>query len=257
MKQYSFFALLIIGTMLSCKNENPETTNATVVKDSIQTTDTGQNSTQAEDSVIFHIGSHEFEVSASSEGEFDAVADPFNIKDTSETVRIKKAGPAVSQKGDSLIFTCANSKAAYLISNHVEDDPDNYSAYTFIQDMPKINQWLIMASYYESYGYIFIDKTSGDSTMLYGMPVVSPDNKFILTFNQDLEAGFTYNGFQLFEMNGSKLLAVGTKELISWGPDNVKWKNSNTLLVQQSLIKPDSSNGGQQLVTEYVQIKMK
>jgi len=256
MKQYSFFAV-VLAIMLSCKNENPETTTTVVSEDSLHIGEKNMPTVEMWDSIIFHIGNREFEISTSSEHEFDAVADPFNVKDTSEVIRIKKAAPAVSRSGDSLIFKSSNSKVAYLINNDNGDDVDNYAVYSFIQDMSKINQWLVMASYYESYGYIFIDKTSGDSTMLYGMPVVSPDNKYILTFNQDLEAGFTYNGFQLFEMNGSKPVAAGTKELISWGPDNVKWKNSNTLLVQQSTIKPDSSNGGQQLVTEYVQIKMK
>ena len=156
-----------------------------------------------------------------------------------------------------LIFKSSSNKTAYLINVKDEDDVDAYSVYTFIQDMPKINQWLVMASYYESYGYVFIDKTSVDSTMLYGLPVASPDNKYIITFNQDIEAGFTYNGFQLFEMRDSKPVLQGEKELISWGPDNVKWKDATTLFVQQAQIKNDSSNGGQQLVTEYVQIKMK
>lgn len=256
MKKYSFFTL-VLAIMLSCKNENPETTTAVLIEDSLHVGDENVTVTEMQDSVIFHIGKYEFEISASTQHDFNAVADPFKMKDTSETDRIRKNASAISRSGDSLIFKCSNSKAAYLINNNDGDDVDNYAVYTFIQDMPKINQWLVMASYYESYGYVFIDKTSGDSTMLYGMPVVSPDNTYILTFNQDIEAGFTYNGFQLFEMNGSKPIAVGEKELIHWGPDNVKWKNSTTLLVQQSTIKPDSSNSGQQLVTEYVQIRMK
>lgn len=256
MKAFSFFTLFAALILFSCKNENAETSTA-VVSDSLHNENHDTHYSEMEDSIIFHIGNHAFEISASDEHAFGAVPDPFNMKDTSEASRIRKVASAVSRSGDSLIFQCANNQKAYIINSNNEEDIDNYSVYSFIQDMPSINQWLLMASYYEAYGYVFIDKTSGDTTLLYGMPVVSPDNKYILTFNQDIEAGFTFNGLQLLEIKDSKPVIIGEKPLYSWGPDNVKWKDATTLLVQQSQIKPDSTNGGQQMVTEYVQIKMK
>jgi hypothetical protein len=256
MKPYSFLILLAALIVFSCKNESHEST-ATTLADSVGAADNPQHSHELVDSVIFHIGKHEFEISKSNVIDFNAVPDPFQIKDTSELNRIQKNAPAVSRNGDSLVFMCVNHQTVYLINNKDGDDIDNYSVYTFIQDMPQINQWLIMAYYYEAFGYVLIDKASGDSTMLYGMPVVSPDNKYMITFNQDMEAGFTFNGFQLFEIKNFKPVQLGDKELYTWGPDNVKWKDAHTLLVQQSLTKDDFTTSERSIETEYVQIKMK
>jgi len=111
-----------------------------------------------------------------------------------------------------------------------------------------------MASYYEAYGYILVHKATGEMTELYGMPVVSPDKKYILSFNQDLEAGFTFNGFQFFELKEKPIL-IGTHELLTWGPDNVVWKDSNTLLVQQAFSKLEE--GEEDMVTKYVEVHVK
>ncbi|WP_018344979.1 hypothetical protein [Cytophaga aurantiaca] len=258
MKPYSFLIVLSALIVFSCKNETPESTDRDGLTDSTLIKDSEEHPIELVDSAIFHIGNHEFEIRASSPNEFNAAADPFKMKDTSEANRIQKVASAVSRSGDSLIFKCLNNKNTYLINdNDDEDDVDDYSVYTFIKDMPEINQWLVMGVYYEAYGYVFINKSSGDTTLLYGMPVVSPDNKYIITFNQDIQAGFTFNGFQLFEVNGSELIELGEKELYNWGPDNVRWKDETTLLVEQSHLKFDYTNSEQSITTEYIEIKMK
>ena len=239
MKVYSFLFLCILLSMFSCDTKNGETSSNTTA-DSLHTEEV-EDTVRFEgvtDSTSFHIGNKEFEIIPSTRAAFDAVKSSMNTMDTSEAKRIKKQSAFVSRKGDSLLFKCANNEPAYLINNP-NSDSDDFASYSFIQDMPEIGQWLIMGSYYEAYGYVFIDKTTGESTELYGMPVVSPDKKYIITFNQDLEAGFTFNGIQLFEMKDSKPVLLGAKELNSWGPDNVKWKDSNTLFVQQAFSKFD------------------
>lgn len=252
MKPYSFLFPAILLVLFSCDKQTPESTGA---RDSAVVSEIeNDHFFEMADSAVFHIGDREFELTASSKTDFDALEDPFKNIDTSEASRMQKYASAVSRKGDSLIITCTNNTVKYIVNNN-DEESNAFASYTFLKDMPEINQWLLMATYYEAYGYMLIDKTSGDSTVLYGMPVVSPDKKHILTFNQDLEANFTFNGFQLFEMQHAAPILIGTKELYTWGPDQVKWKDANTLLVQQA--KSALTEPEQALTTTYSEMKMK
>jgi hypothetical protein len=249
--KHSFF--LFFTTIILVFSCNKKTAESTVVTDSVEAAENDRYFEMA-DSSVFHIGDHVFELTTISKADFEALPDLFKNMDTSETNRMRAYASVVSRKGDSLGITCANNKIIYMINNNDEDD-DAFANYTFLKDMPEINQWLLMGTYYEAYGYLLIDKTSGDSTALYGMPVVSPDKKYIITFNQDLQANFTFNGFQLFEMKQSKPVLIGEKELYTWGPDQVKWKGANTLLIQQA--QSNFTDPEQDLSTTYAEMKMK
>lgn len=258
MKPYSLIVLLILFSILSCNKVDPETASQEA-SDSINAKMLEENKRFVErvDSSIFHIGNLEFEITPSTKADFDAVKTSIHNMDTSEAKRIKPFAAFVSRKGDSLLFKKSDNTYAYITNVNMDPNAegDDYASYSFIEDMPEIGQWLLMATYYEAYGYVLVNKATGETTELYGMPVVSPDKKYIITFNQDLEAGFTFNGFQLFEMKDTKPVLVGQHELYTWGPDNVSWKDSNTILVQQAFKRTNDES--QEMVTEYVQMEMK
>lgn len=252
MKLHSFLLIAFLTALISCTKESTETTTGSKVEDSLLTVEKDSRYAEQVDSAIFHIKNYRFEVKASSKEAFDAVKSSFENMDTSEANRIRKYENFISRSGDSLIIKTTDGGNVYLVTR--QSDNDDLAIYDFIQDMPDINQWLVLGSYWESYGYLLIDKTSGDTTHLYGMPVVSPDKKHIITFNQDLQAGFTFNGLQLLEMQNGKPVLIGAKELYYWGPDNVTWKNDHTLLVQQAF--SNLTEGEQDMTTVYVELKM-
>ncbi len=252
MKLHLFLFITLLAVLISCTKESTETTTGSKTEDSLLKVEAGDRYADQKDSAVFYIKNYRFEVKSSSKEEFDAVKSSFENMDTSEANRIKKYENLISRRGDSLIIKTTNGRNVYLVTR--QSDNDDLAIYDFIQDMPDINQWLVLGSYWESYGYLLIDKTSGDTTDLYGMPVVSPDKKHIITFNQDLEAGFTFNGLQLLEMQDGKPVLIGSKELYYWGPDNVTWKNDHTLLVQQAF--SNLTEGEQDITTVYVELEM-
>ena len=252
MKLYSLLFLSFMVFLVSCTKDNTETTTGSKMEDSLLHVEAEDRYAEQVDSAIFHIKNYRFEVKASSKEAFDAVKSSFGDMDTSEANRIKKYKNLISRSGDSLIIKTVNGGNVYLVTK--QSDNDDLAIYDFIQDMPDINQWLVLGSYWESYGYLLIDKTSGETTHLYGMPVVSPDKKHIIAFNQDLQAGFTFNGLQLLEMQNGKPVLIGEKELYYWGPDNVSWKNDHTLLVQQAF--SNLTEGEQDMTTVYVELEM-
>jgi len=107
--------------------------------------------------------------------------------------------------------------------------------------MNEINQWLLLGSYYESFDYLLIDQEDGGESHLWGLPVLSPDKKYFLTTQLDLEAGFVSNGFQLWRMENRKPLLRWEKELQDWGAGKIIWTRNNYVLAEQTY-RNDSSN---------------
>ena len=223
-----YFSILSVCSVFifSCSSDKPAEEKTTVIVDTVRVI------TTAVESDTFTIGTIRFELHPSSREQFDSWK--MVVNDTSEVVRINKDAPFVSRFGDSLIFVLASGKKAYIVNND-HTDGDDYASYSYLNDMKGINQWLIAGSYYEAWGCLFINKINGDTTFLYGTPIVSPDKKYVLTYNMDLYAGFTYNGFELYEMKAGKPVLVERKEFSGWGPDEVKWMDDTTLLVKQTI----------------------
>lgn len=254
MKPYSFFVGVFLLVLISCKQEKSEVETGALIDTSRLSAEDINRDGEMVDSMVFHIGKYEFELEASSKEDFESVKESFVSVDTSEAKRINPYSSFVMRKGDTLLFK-SNQSILTTVVNNPNQDSDEFSSYEFLKDMPEINQWLLKAFYYESYGFLFIDKTTGARIDLYGMPAVSPNFQYIVTFNQDLEAGFTFNGFQLFEIKDATLQLIESKELYSWGPDNVKWKDANTLLVERSKIIDKGEE--QEIISDYVQLKMR
>lgn len=253
MKFNYIVSLLFVLFIFSCTDKKEETNSAAAADSATQEMIEQDSRFESVDSSVFRIGNYTFEITPSTESEFDGVKPAIQTIDTSEAKRINPYSSFVTRNGDSLLFKKPDNEYAYLINN-TNTDSEDFASYDFIQYMPEIGSWLVMGSYYEAYGYILVNKTTGDMTQLFGVPVVSPDKKYMLTFNQDLQAGFTFNGFQFFEIKDKPVL-IGTHELYNWGPDNVVWKDSNTLLVQQAFSRLDE--GAEEIKTAYVEIHIK
>jgi hypothetical protein len=78
-----------------------------------------------------------------------------------------------------------------------------------------------------------MDKKDGSKKYIWGQPVISPDNKRFISYSCDIDAGYNYNGIQLFEINGRKADLKWQKEIGLWGPDEVRWKDVNTLYIKK------------------------
>ena len=154
---------------------------------------------------------------------------PAKSFDTSELRCILADSATVRRHGDSLIFAVANNKVITLVDVHAEND--SASSYRYLGFNKEIGQYVVYGSFYEWYNYALIDKTTGDTTWTCGEPVVSVDKKYFICGNADLEAGFTFNGIELYE-NVHKPKLICRRELQNWGTTSIKWKSSNILFVQ-------------------------
>ncbi|MCK7556091.1 hypothetical protein MKQ70_14110 [Chitinophaga sedimenti] len=179
------------------------------------------------------LGGVVYDITAITKEEFDAVKG-WEI-DTSESRSLQQTGGAVRRVGDTLFFQAANRRVM-MISDRDADEGNNpgeeFVEYSYYGEVPGSGHWLVGCMFYESYAYALIGKETGDTTFTIGVPVISPDGKYFVAGNADLEAQFTPNGLELYR-NGKKPQLVDERMLEYWGPNTVKWKDNRNLLIEK------------------------
>ena len=101
--------------------------------------------------------------------------------------------------------------------------------------------WVVVGrSYYEAFDAAIYNLNTGQEVPLYYYPALSPQKNWLLVYNYDLEAGYTFNGLQLVNLNGDKAITIFEKAYEKWGATNVKWVSANEAIVEQSV--PDYSS---------------
>jgi hypothetical protein len=224
MKNKTLF-LLPVAILLSCTNseKSKETIGAISVKDSLRS-----------EIDTFNIGTKFFSVQQISQTDFDKVPRPI-MPDTSENKLLQKDSAFVTRLGTVLILTVGNNETISFKDN-TKEESEEFCKYTYSGFLPDINQYIIFGTYIESYNYLLIDKTTGDTSYVCGYPVLSPDKKYFICGNTDLIAGFVFNGFDMYEVKDKKIKLVGQRYLNNWGPENIKWQDDSTLFAQRTVL---------------------
>lgn len=157
--------------------------------------------------------------------------------DTSEANRIQLVKDVVKRAGDTLLLTLENgSKKTFINQSSIESD--NFTEYHFISRLQDVNYYLMKVYFYEAFSYLMVNAKSGKETYLCGIPAISPDKSKVIAGCFDLQAGFVFNGLQLFEITSDSLSLTWSRELTKWGADNLAWINNSSFIAEQ--IQTDS-----------------
>jgi hypothetical protein len=113
--------------------------------------------------------------------------------------------------------------------------------------------WLVFGrTYYEAFDAAIYNLNTGQEVPLYHYPILSPQKNWLLVYNYDLEAGYTFNGLQLINLNGDKAVYVFEKNYEKWGVTNAKWISANEAIIEQSL--PDYASTDYRLKKFYARL---
>ncbi len=83
---------------------------------------------------------------------------------------------------------------------------------------------------YEGSGaYLVVDDSTGDSTIVFGMPVVSPDAKRFAWTSQAGEANYNSSLIEVWGMVGRKPRKEFSFESETWEPSDAVWRDSATI----------------------------
>jgi len=172
--------------------------------------------------------------------------------DRDEERNLLKDSAGVKRIGDSLFFKISNGRTATLVNTKGE----NYGSYLYLGKLNDIGQYLIQGSFDEWSSNYLISEVTGDTTEMCGLPVVSPDRKLLISGNADLIAGFSINGFDLFEIENKSLRKAGRRELSDWGPEEIKWVNENEILAKIRIRLTGETKGALE-ETKFIELKLK
>jgi len=212
----------IAGMMAACNDQ--ETSNSTLDTSHIEEAPSIGKVPANTDT--FSVGSRFFTIYPLEHSSFGKISEP--IYDTVESNNLRKDSARVKRSGDTLLFMPDNGEIRVLVNNK-KDDPDVYCDYMYAGYLPDIHHYLVFGTYYESDDCVLINANNGDITHVWGIPVISPDHKYVICPSVDLVARFNNNGFQLFSYRDNKLIPEGDVQFDKWGPGQTKWLDNSTI----------------------------
>lgn len=209
-----------------------------------------------EDSKIpeeLEIGDVEFRITEITGREFRDLPKPSrwgSWKDKEEG-NIAPDKDAVKRIGDSLIFTTAENEQIILVNASNDDESDGSVTYRYEKYLPTAYQFVVTSYYYEGWDCMLVDRRNGDKHDIPGHPYVSPDGKYLISTNSDLEVGFNMNGVALFEIKEDRIESVDQEEVQTWGPGEVRWIDDKSLAMEIDVWKNNK------LAKKYIRLTMK
>lgn len=103
---------------------------------------------------------------------------------------------------------------------------------TFEHYFKEFGFYSVRTQWGEGNGYKLISDEDGEVTDLFGRPYFSQNGEYVISVNWDIEAGYSWNGFQLFHNIKGKLKKIGHYEPKEWGPYSAKWIDNSTVVLK-------------------------
>jgi len=151
----------------------------------------------------------------------------------------------IIRNGDKLIVRSASGKEHVFQDNRV--DGDNYVTYLASSRLPALDWLIVSVGFYEGGGKSLISLNSGELFQFDGYPdpILSPDSQRVLIYSQDRVAGYTSNYIAVYKIDQNVMqleveFSGDGNEKDSWGPDNPRWLNNETLAYDEIRYVADS-----------------
>jgi hypothetical protein len=162
-----------------------------------------------------------------------------------EAAGIRAADGKDSRIGPELRIRLRNGTTAVFTN---DTTPGHYRAPRFAGYLKELHSYIVHVVPYEGSGnYYIVDESTGDSTVVWGMPVPSPDgSRFALT-SQSGEADDAKSVIEVWRMVGGKPESEFSYDSgeDSWDPSNALWRDSLTIdFIKNSRSPPYSTSGG-------------
>jgi hypothetical protein len=132
-----------------------------------------------------------------------------------------------------------NNKTVQLVDKTSYDlfNVDDLIEYNYMCFIPEIDSHLVNLRFYEAEGYTLVSNKTGEEKTIWWIPYISPDkNRFAIA-----KKDFFYdaiNIIQIFEIVSDKYIEKFEHEF-DWGPDNVRWLDNDTFIVDKYILEID------------------
>jgi len=156
----------------------------------------------------------------------------------------------IKRNGDKLIVKTASGKEYVFQDNLGESNAESYVTHHATSRLPGLDWLIVGIGYWEGSGQELINLNSGATLDFDGSdePILSPDKKRVLLYSRDMDAGYSSNYLAIYQIDQNAInLEVELNgdptetQKDSWGPDNPRWLNSETLTYDELRYVKDNS----------------
>lgn len=176
--------------------------------------------------------------------------------DNAQMGALKIQSYLLTQSGDyffatdsGLVLKLSNNKTLFFASWDEERD----EGYNFEHYFKNIDYYLLRVQWEEGNCWMLVNRKNGFKKYISGLPYISNDNKRIITINSDLEAGYSFNGLELYTILADSLHREFSEET-EWGPTDVKWIDEDQFLLKREHFRVDSITNNQDYDIDYKRV---
>jgi hypothetical protein len=126
----------------------------------------------------------------------------------------------VLSSGDTVTFV-DDRKPVYM---------EDYNAIFLVDRLPEPNLWVLERDYIEYRHWIVVNGSDGSNVQTIAAPVTSPDGTRLLCANEDIMAGFTDNGIQVWGVSPEGFVLEFEDISLRWGPKEAMWEDDDTIV---------------------------
>lgn len=168
--------------------------------------------------------------------------------------RAEKIQSYLTQKFHDYFYTTDSTLVLKLADgktlSFLKWDNENEEGYNFEHYFDKIDYYLLRVQWSEGNCWMLVNRKNGFKKYISGLPYISLDNKKILTINTDLDAGYSFNGFELHIILTDSLKTAFIRETV-FGPKDLKWISDNEILLRREYFHVDTLTGNQENIIDF------
>ena len=173
--------------------------------------------------------------------------------------QLKKDKQYVKQLPNKLQFNLLSGETKLL--SDAKGEGEEYIAYDYRFYIPQMSFFVVRANLHEGGEYVLVNDKTGKVTRVAGYPRPAPGYRHLLMVNADLEAGFEFNGFQLWSYTDEGFKNILERDLRDFAPSMARWIDKQTVEIRVEPASHDKSRepklmilkqgeGGEWTVTE-------
>ena len=183
--------------------------------------------------------------------------DFFESKKSTEVSFLVADTTQIIKKNGILELPCQNKTVTYIDKPDSEEDRQEYF---YEGQIPFLNQYVLSASYYESFDYRFVDKTTSKEIHFIDYPNISPDKKHIISiYTNPYETSADLELFTITDTQIKKILYISfNKWMPTVEPRDIFWSNDGYLYLSvNSVYTFWSADGNLNKKSQYIRIKVR
>ncbi|GAB7086975.1 hypothetical protein [Marinifilum fragile] len=143
-----------------------------------------------------------------------------------EKYQITKFNIPVRIENQDRIVLLESGRDIRLVANDTLEEAE----YTFEKAFE--DYYLFRVQWFEGNNYFLLNKLTGEKQYTIGRVFFNKSRELLMSINDDIEAGYSDNGFQLFERNKEKQLNEIWRFDPGWAPEQLMWMDNETLIIK-------------------------